>query len=207
VQTLVNQGSVPGELAYQLRALPPAEQLAWARRVRDEGVSLAALRHALGAAGGDDAAPAEFVHRELADRLSEASSDSGPNRRGAGGDAAEHRHGAVASRWELLPVRMEQAESRKSRALTTAEWTKSASDVQRQLAHEALSIGGYAPQAAMQLVDRAIDEAQDAPEDVMIALNALRRLLEHPAQLPPDSALAEFASLRMKGVLRNLGRR
>jgi len=206
VQAMVNQGSVAGELAYQLRSLPAGEQVAWARRIRDEGVSLAALRQALG--GSQEDAPAEFVQREVANRLASAASDASPERRRGGAASVEQRHGSVSSRWELLPVRVDSAqEGSKARALSTAEWTTRASGVQRQLAQEALFIGGYSPEAAMHLVDRAIEEAQDATEDVMVALNALRKLLEHPAQLRPDSALAELAAMRMKGVLRNLGRR
>jgi hypothetical protein len=45
-----------------------------------------------------------------------------------------------------------------------------------------------------------------ASEPVMAALNAIRRLVEQPADLPADSALAELMALRMRRVLTNLGR-
>ena len=109
-------------------------------------------------------------------------------------------------RRQLIPVALESTDARKLRPLNAAEWTKQATEVEKQLAQEALFMGGYSANQAIELVDRAIDEAQGASDSVMAALNAVRQLIERPIDLPPGTALAEFLALRMKRVLQNLGR-
>jgi hypothetical protein len=84
---------------------------------------------------------------------------------------------------------------------------KTATDVEKQLAQEALFIGGYSAEQAIELVERAIKEAQVASESVMMALNAIRQLLECPAELPEGSALGELMSMRVRRLLHNLGQK
>jgi hypothetical protein len=110
------------------------------------------------------------------------------------------------ARRELLPVAVQASDARRMRPLSAADWTQKATDVEKQLAQEALFVGGYSAPKAIQLVDRATREADGASETVMTALNAVRRLVDHPAELSPDSALAEFMAIRMRRVLENLGR-
>jgi ParB family transcriptional regulator, chromosome partitioning protein len=207
LQRLINQGRIGGEVGYQLRGLPADEQVEWARRIVDEGITLAELRRLLGGGNGE-LEPAEWLHRDVSDRLAEAAADYDERGDGSGrrGIDQDRRHSRVSSRWELMPVVVEGADNRKLRPLQTSDWTKRATDVEKQLAQEALFVGGYSARQAIDLVDRAVDESQTATEGVMAALNALRRLVEHPADLQPNSALAEFMAMRMNRVLENIRR-
>ena len=204
VQRLINQGRIGGEVAYQLRSLPRDEQVHMARRVIDEGITLAELRRLLGS-GGDETAPAEWVQHELDERVSEAAGELEDGRGMRRMPDADRRHGRASSRWELVPVAMEVSDGRKLRPLETGEWAKRASNTEKQLAQEALFYGGYSARQAIELVDRATQEAEEASERVMLALNAVRQLVEHPADLRPGTALAEFMSMRMNRVLENIG--
>jgi hypothetical protein len=207
VQRLVNKGQLAAEAAYPLRTLPSSEQVAWAHRIVEQGLTREEVRRALGLGANehDDVSP-EDLQRELDERIRQAASESGPANGGRSSRADEQRHGTVVTRRELLPFAIQSKDARRLRGLSTAEWTRTATEVEKQLAQEALFMGGYSAPRAIELVQRATHEAQTASEAVMAGLNAARRLLEHPAELPPDSALAEFLAIRLRGVLRNLGR-
>ena len=92
-------------------------------------------------------------------------------------------------------------------ALPTIEGGGTTGDgIQPSLAREAIALGGHAEDTAMCLADRAMCETASAQESVMAALSAVRLLVEHPTDLPSDTALAEFLANRMKQVLKNIGR-
>jgi len=211
LQRLVNQGKIGAEVAYQLRSFPEPEQMEWALRIINEGITKEELRRRFGGETGDDSGdstpPPEFVHRDLDMRLSEAAeahNGDGTHRQRSLTDNA-HRNSRAMARWELLPVAVADTDARKVKALNAADWAQKATAVEKQLAQEALFIGGYSAKGAVALVDRAIAEAQDASESVMAALNALRKLVEEPAELRPGSALAQFMVIRLNRVLHNLG--
>lgn len=206
VQRLLKEGAIHGELAYHLRSLPPQEQVSWAHRIKDEGLTLAQIRQLLGEGTDDSPDSAEYIHRELADRFSDAADDADAARSGARRAPADRRrrHGDAKSRWMLLPVVVEQTDQRKMRPLQAGDWAQSASDIQLQLAKEALFMGGFTAQRAMHLADQALAESEEASDDVMMALNSVKRLLEHPAQLKPGSALAELMLMRLRCINRNL---
>jgi ParB-like chromosome segregation protein Spo0J len=204
VQQLLNAGRITGELAYQLRGLPDAEQSDWAQRIIDHGLTLAEVRRQLGLdtdeGTGSHHSP-EALHYELSDRLAEAAGDlEGRARRRGPGPDADQRPSHAQSRWELLPVPLPSADQRKLHPLNAADWSKTATPVEKQLAQEALFFGGCSAQEAIRLVERAMDEAQGASESMMMTLNGLGRLAQHPAELRPDSALAEFLRLRLQRI-------
>lgn len=208
VQRLVNQGRLAAEAAYPLRTLSAAEQVSWSERIVEQRLTREEVRRALGLGADDpnEVSP-EQVQRELDERLQQAALEPqatngkvGPHR------SADQRHGRVISHRELLPVAVEATDPSRLRRLNTAEWTRNATDVEKQLAQEALFMGGFSAREAIELVERATQEAQTASESVMAGLNSARRLLEHPAELSADSALAEFMAMRLGAVLRNLGR-
>ena len=207
VQRLVNQGQLAAEAAHPLRALPASEQVAWAQRIVDQRLTRDEVRRALGLGADEqvDTSP-EQLQRELDERIQQAALGHESAIGKSGRRTDDRRHGSVVTRRELLPVAVESTDARRLRRLTTAEWTQKATPVERQLAQEALFMGGYSAPQAIDLVERATREAQTASESVMAGLNAARRLLEHPAELPRDSALAEFLAMRLRGVLRNLDR-
>ncbi|MBV8085597.1 MAG: hypothetical protein JO247_12370, partial [Chloroflexi bacterium] len=89
--------------------------------------------------------------------------------------------------------------------LNHLDWTERAGEVERQLAQEALFFGGHSPQESIELVERAVDEAQEAWEPVIVTLNGVRQLLDSPSRIARDSALAEFLRIRLRRVLANLG--
>ncbi len=95
--------------------------------------------------------------------------------------------------------------AKQARSLSATAWVKNATAIERQLAQKALFMGGYTSREAIQLVDRALGEVPHASDTVMSALNAIRRLVEHPAELPAGSGLGEILALRMQRVLQNLG--
>jgi hypothetical protein len=203
VQELVNRGEISADAAYRLRSLPHDQQLQWARRIVSEGVSRDELRRQL---APSDEASAELLDREMEERLAEAAERFGePGATQRRPVDTERRNSPVMSRRELLPVALEATDGRKTRALSSAEWAQKATELERQLAQEALFLGGYSANQAIKLVDRAVKEANEASASVMSALNAMRLLVEHPAELRPDSALAELLAIRMRRVLGHLG--
>jgi hypothetical protein len=206
VQRLVNQGKIGGEVAYQLRGLSPSEQVDWAERIVREGLSFVQLRQQLGLADGEPS-PEEWRQHSINQALAKAANGAGRN--GTDGSHRpgdpERRHGRAWSRWELMPAVVPAGDQRKLPSLAAGDWAKQATDVERQLAQEALFMGGYSAKRAISLAERAVREAGEATEPVMLALNALRHLLEKPADLPPDSALGELLSIRAKRLLQNLG--
>lgn len=209
VQRLVNQGRLAAEAAYPLRTLSRDEQLAWGQRIVTEGLTREEVRRQLGLGAVEDAdANPELIQRELDARLGEAAGELGQRGAGTRGRAvdADRRNSAVITRREIVPVVVQPTDSRRMRPLATNEWTKKATDVEKQLAQEALFVGGHSAREAIALVERATKEAETVADSVVAALNAVRRLVEHPAELPPDSALAEFMAIRMRRVLENLGR-
>jgi hypothetical protein len=209
VQGLINQGALGGEVAYQLRGRPQDEQILWAQRIIEEGITLAELRRQLGTTGSsdDESMQPEYLQRELANRLADATTaldqQSRTPRRLPDG---ARRNSAVSTRWDLLAVAVADEDARKLKPLTTAAWASHASELQKQLAREALFIGGYSAKQAIGLVDRATGEVQAATDSVLGALHALKNMVEHPADLPANSALAEFMAIRMRRVLQNIGR-
>ncbi len=206
VQVLINRGQLAAEVGYQLRNLPAGDQVAWAERIMAEGWTREDVRRELGLGSSDDVPP-EFVHQQISRRLGEAAEDpTGSGRKSRQLVPADRRNSAVAVRRELLPVDIGSPDARKLRPLSATDWAKKAGDVERQLAQEALFFGGYSSRQAIDLVDRAMEEVPQASETVMSALNMVRRLIEHPAELPPDSGLAEILALRMERLLANLGR-
>jgi ParB-like chromosome segregation protein Spo0J len=206
VQQLINQGKIGGEVAYQLRGLPRPQQLEWAGRIIRENMTFAQVRQELGLIGD----PAEWDQAQIGTELAKAAL-SAQQADGRGGPRRpsdlDRRHGRAVSRWELIPVSAQEHDHRKLRPLETKAWVKTATDVEKQLAQEALFIGGYSAEQAIELVERAIKEAQVASESVMMALNAIRQLLECPAELPEGSALGELMSMRVRRLLHNLGQK
>lgn len=207
VRNLVNRGQLAAEVGYQLRNLPADDQLAWAERIIAEGWTREDVRRELGLSSTEEV-PSEFVHQQIGSQLVDAADELAAHgaRRQRQVVPTERRNSTVSVRHELLPVSIETPDARKLRPLSATEWAKRATDVERQLAQEALFFGGYSSRQAIKLVDRALEEVPQASEQLMAALNAVRRLVEHPAELPSDSALAEILALRMERVLHNLGR-
>jgi hypothetical protein len=206
VQSLINRGELAAEVGYQLRILSPQEQLAWSGRIIERGLTREDVRRELGLSSAEDVPP-EFTQRQIGDRLSEVAQDSASQEtRRRPPVAGERRNSTVSVRRELLAVSIESPDARKLRPLSASDWAKKATDVERQLAQEALFFGGYSSAQAIALVDRAMSEVPQASEAVMAALNAVRRLVEHPAELPAGSGLAEILALRLERVLHNLGR-
>jgi ParB-like chromosome segregation protein Spo0J len=208
VQRLVNQGKLGAEVAYQLRNLPHREQVGWSLRIVDEGITLADLRRQLGSLSqpdDDTELSAGRVQREVSDRLSGAAQDFERKPSGTARDTA-HRSTRAVSRWELLPVGFAADNAPSDQWIEPEQWSRHASETDRQLAQEALLVGGYSPAEAIDLVERATREAPQATESIMAALNALRVLVESPADVAAGSGLAEFLALRMRRVLANLGR-
>ncbi len=209
VRALINSGRLAAEAGYALRSLPPSDQVSWAHRVVEQGLTREVVRRELGLGSDTIDTPPELGQRDLDSQLGEAAQafaerEAGQRQRRP---ADVQRHNSeVSVRRELVPISLDSADARKLRPLNTAAWARTATDVEKQLAQEALFIGGCSASEAIELVERATDEAQHASQAVMQALNAVRTLVEHPAELPAGSALAEFLAMRMRRALQNIGR-
>ncbi len=209
VQRLINQGRLPAEAGYHLRFLPQDQQVEWAQRVVREGISREELRRQLSISEDVSGEPStEVMHRDFEDRLAQVAAEfDGEHGTAAGArrDAGDrHTSGAVSVRRELLPLNMESTDTRTLKRLDGAEWARKATDVERQLAQEVLFFGRVFGFAGDDLVERTVREIPQASERVILALNALRNVIEHPGDLMPDSALAEFMAIRARRVLSNI---
>jgi hypothetical protein len=218
VQEAVASGAVNPFQADRLKGLPPAEQRDWLQRIVDEHLSAEALDRLLGrraqadeGADGDPIERREAAITDVDERISQAVARMIEPDAGLAPRRNAPANGAVTRRYALLPLNVEaqvKGRARGTRKLETLnhlDWTESAGEVERQLAQEALFFGGHSPQESIELVERAVDEAQEAWEPVVVTLNGVRQLLESPSRIPPDSALAEFLRIRLRRVLANLG--
>jgi hypothetical protein len=218
VQEAVASGAINPFQADRLKGLPPAEQREWLQRIVEQHLPAETLDRLLGrrpdADGGGAPDPAERRDAAMADvdeRITEAAARLSEPDRSVAPRRSEPSSGPVTRRWALLPLNVEaqvKGRARGTRKLETLnhlDWTETAGDVERQLAQEALFFGGHSPQESIDLVERAVDEAQQAWEPVVVTLNGVRQLLESPSRLPRDSALAEFLRIRLRRVLANLG--
>jgi hypothetical protein len=190
VQRLLNQGSLVAEAAYQLRNLSAAEQVQWAHRIVDEGLSVAQVRRLL----GDQPPTPMDIEEALAEAADAAAVEPPRPRRQAD---AEHRDSRPVTRFELLPVDLGEHGS--------SQLGLDPQSVERGLAHEAIVLGNRPPEAASKLARDAMAELNAADDAVLLALNVLRQLIEQPQRLP-SGALADYLALRARWLLTDLNR-
>lgn len=192
VQRLINRGSIAAETAYQLRGLPADEQVSWAQRVADEGLSVVEVKRLL---GGDQSTPDSPTDQFL-DALSEAgqalATSSQPGRRRV--PDVDHRNSRTETRIELLPVTFEES-----------ELSQSGERAEELLIKEAAVLGNYTHEAAAQLASQALTEAASSDATALQALNVLRRLIQEPERLP-KGALGDYLVMRAQHVVAALSR-
>ncbi|MDE3077085.1 MAG: ParB N-terminal domain-containing protein [Chloroflexota bacterium] len=216
VQDAVASGQLNAFQAEQLKGLASDDQRAWMQRAVSEGLSAETLSRLLGrrmeGQGGSAGLQAEGLLADINERIAEAAARTTqpmPSARSERTSSDSPASGTVTRKWALIPLNVNVEAhangrgrgSRKLDVLKHLEWSSRVSEVERQLAQEALFFGGHSPEQSVALVERAVTEAADGPEPVLMTLNGLRQLLDRPSQLSQQSALAEFLRIRMRRAL------
>lgn len=202
VQRMVNRGDVSVWHGLRLGRLSHEEQLAAAERIVRERLSRADLQLLLSEAQPAEAAltEAQALLQQKAEELSTAG-----ERRRTGRSGREQRHGQVQTRWTLAPAAPPRAPRARVAGLQKLEWWTNATAEERELAVEAVA-GGHSPGAAVDLVQRAVEEAPGTVGPLRELLILLGRISDQAEELHSarSQAPAEFARLRLRAVMKLL---